>query len=317
MDQSCMTLSSTQLLPNEMESNKPYRQTTSALGTTLLYCLDWEEQEHLTLHVMTGDTTGWSGDVGAQQLFNTISHAILSAHQETHFTYENVDESVGPLVLTSLDQTPAIEAACPRLSYNSATKTFDVYVMPTFTHNCHQAWLNEEVPQMSDSRFKTPAERSLLNRSTGTSQYAASQKQPDMSIVPVGQDLPSVAIESGWSEKFAKLHRDKRLWLVGGAGQVQLVLLVKWTKMPGNRVKGVIESWDLDPAGNERLLQEEIIYPRSQAGSVNQVIRIARGQLFGTRLPAGQDPNDNYGLFVSNLRNISSFSLQFDGFSPA
>ncbi|PGH27937.1 hypothetical protein AJ80_00191 [Polytolypa hystricis UAMH7299] len=250
-------------------------------------------------------------------------HAILTAHQEAHFTYENVDESVGPLVFAFLDETPAIEAACARFGYNSYTKTFDVDVIPTFTHDCHQVWLNEEVPQMSDSQFITPAERLQLRRSTGSSfrefqgPYAASEKQPDMSIVPDGQHLPSVVVESGWSESFAKLHRNMRLWLVGGAGEVKLALLLKWTKTPGNHAKGVVESWDLDPAGNERLLQTEAIFPMPQTGSANQAIRITRGQLFGNRLPQGRNPSDTYRLSVSNLRNEAIVSLQRDGYRPA
>ena len=48
------------------------------------------------------------------------------------------------------------------------------------------------------------------------------------------------------------------LWLKGGAGFVQVVLLIKWTQI-GNRVKAFVEVYDLDPAGNERLLQSEVI----------------------------------------------------------
>lgn len=49
------------------------------------------------------------------------------------------------------------------------------------------------------------------------------------------------------------------LWLKGGAGFVQVVLLIKWTQITDNRVKGFIEVYDLDPAGNERLIQSEVI----------------------------------------------------------
>ncbi|KAK2795256.1 hypothetical protein FQN52_006186 [Onygenales sp. PD_12] len=259
----------------------------------------------------------------AQQLFGTIKHDILAAHQEAHFTYEDVDLATGPSLLASLEQAPTIEAVCPRLSFNSYTKTLDIDVMHTFTRDCHQAWLNEEVARMGDSLFITPAERSLLDRSTGTTfrgfqdPYAASENQPDMSIVHHGHYFPSVVIESGWSESFDRLHRDMRLWLVGGAGQVCLVLLFKWTKMPGNYVKGVVESWDSDPTGNERLLQTEIIYPIPNSGSGNQVIRITRGQLFGAMLPTGRKRDDIYGLSVSNLRHKSNISLQRDGYRPA
>lgn len=53
----------------------------------------------------------------------------------------------------------------------------------------------------------------------------------------------------------AQLHRDMRLWLVGGAGEVQLVILPKWEKHTGGRVSGDIESWVLDQLGNETLVQ--------------------------------------------------------------
>jgi hypothetical protein len=50
-----------------------------------------------------------------------------------------------------------------------------------------------------------------------------------------------------------------RLWLRGGAGFVQVVLLFKWTEITGKRVKAFVEVYDLDPAGNVRLLQTEVI----------------------------------------------------------
>ena len=49
------------------------------------------------------------------------------------------------------------------------------------------------------------------------------------------------------------------LWLKGGAGFVQVVLLFKWAKLLGKRVKAFVELYDLDPTGNERLLQQEVI----------------------------------------------------------
>ena len=71
--------------------------------------------------------------------------------------------------------------------------------------------------------------------------------------------MPTVVVEAGWSESIPKLHQDMRLWLRGGAGFVQIVLLFKWTRMSGNRVKAFVEVYDLDAAGNERLLQHEVI----------------------------------------------------------
>ena len=50
-----------------------------------------------------------------------------------------------------------------------------------------------------------------------------------------------------------------KLWLLGGAGAVQVVLLFKWSELVGGRVKGHVELYDLNSAGNERLLQTEVI----------------------------------------------------------
>jgi hypothetical protein len=56
-----------------------------------------------------------------------------------------------------------------------------------------------------------------------------------------------------------------KLWLVGGAGTVKVVLLFKWETLNSGmvngmkRVRGHVEVYDLDPAGNERLLQNEVI----------------------------------------------------------
>ena len=71
--------------------------------------------------------------------------------------------------------------------------------------------------------------------------------------------LPRIAIESGWSENSPKLQRDKGVWLVGGAPDVQLVILLKWYKLSRSRVKGLIQVWKRDAAGNPVLRQE--IYP--------------------------------------------------------
>jgi hypothetical protein len=50
-----------------------------------------------------------------------------------------------------------------------------------------------------------------------------------------------------------------RLWLKGGKGAVKIVLLLKWSKLGNSRVKGDVELYNLDPAGNENLLQTEVI----------------------------------------------------------
>ena len=94
--------------------------------------------------------------------------------------------------------------------------------------------------------------------------YINSSKQPDLAIivrnpVPPNQVIPTVVVEAGWSESVPKLHQDMNLWLKGGVGLVQVVLLLKWTEISGKRVKAFIEVYDLNSAGDERRLQKEVI----------------------------------------------------------
>ena len=71
-------------------------------------------------------------------------------------------------------------------------------------------------------------------------------------------NLPSVVVEAGWSENYPKLVRDKDLWIIGCAPEVQVVFLLNWTKITQGRVKGVIQVWDPDAVGNPNLRQEEV-----------------------------------------------------------
>ncbi|KAM5445444.1 hypothetical protein MaudCBS49596_007503 [Microsporum audouinii] len=63
---------------------------------------------------------------------------------------------------------------------------------------------------------------------------------------------------SRWPESWAKLSRDKDLWLQGGSLEVQLVLLIKWSKVSNNTVRGTIDVYGRDSVGT-RLLQTEVL----------------------------------------------------------
>lgn len=53
--------------------------------------------------------------------------------------------------------------------------------------------------------------------------------------------------------------RDKDLWIHGGGGKMQLVLLIKWSSLSGGRVSGQIEVWAGDAIANDHLVQTEVI----------------------------------------------------------
>jgi hypothetical protein len=66
--------------------------------------------------------------------------------------------------------------------------------------------------------------------------------------------LPTVVIESGFSESMAQLHRDRDLWLKGGQGCVQIVIIIKWTRHASKKAKGDVEVFNLDTNGDPQLL---------------------------------------------------------------
>ena len=49
------------------------------------------------------------------------------------------------------------------------------------------------------------------------------------------------------------------LWTRGGAPDVRLVFLFKWSKLSRNRVSGAVEVWTLNAAGTEQLVQSEVV----------------------------------------------------------
>ena len=51
-----------------------------------------------------------------------------------------------------------------------------------------------------------------------------------------------------------------KLWITGGGPDIQLVFLVEWSKIPEAKVKGFLEVYNRDTAGNPNLLQSEVLF---------------------------------------------------------
>lgn len=71
----------------------------------------------------------------------------------------------------------------------------------------------------------------------------------------MGELLPSLTIEAGWSESYPKLVEDVAVWMEGGAAVVKVSLLVKLNRRVGGRVTAFAEvarqvpggGWAFDP----------------------------------------------------------------------
>ena len=69
---------------------------------------------------------------------------------------------------------------------------------------------------------------------------------------------PTLIVEAGWSETRPQLYHDRDVWLKGANGTTEAVLVVKWSRISANRVKGDIELWELNSVNNPALLQHEV-----------------------------------------------------------
>lgn len=78
-----------------------------------------------------------------------------------------------------------------------------------------------------------------------------------------------MVVESGWSESKVQLYRDRDLWLRGGQGSVEVVLIIKWSKNAARVVKGTIEVFNLDAQGNVRCTQDIVSYKIRSIGLNN------------------------------------------------
>lgn len=143
--------------------------------------------------------------------------------------------------------------------------------------------------------------------------------------------MPSVVIESGWSETYPRLLSDMQLWL-NGSVDVNVVLVLKWSKLSNSRVSGFIEAWVRDTNGPLKqqaavcisilLLQPwqviiimQAIFPAGQ--NPQQTVTITRGDLFGAHLATGTNANDVLPLSLNSLRSLAQEDLALMGLIPA
>jgi hypothetical protein len=156
--------------------------------------------------------------------------------------------------------------------------------MPTELHDCHQGWYQNAADNWRNSGLLTGDEKRHLKTRVGTSKfcslwcpcvfftnftaidsfygpYSGSRKEPDFMIRADNLRLPKVVMESGWSESWTRLMDDMNTWLVGGNGDVKVLILLKWNIIgTPDRVRGFVEVYSLDSSGMPRLRQTEVLF---------------------------------------------------------
>ncbi|KAJ5582588.1 hypothetical protein N7535_001208 [Penicillium sp. DV-2018c] len=207
--------------------------------------------------------------------------------------------------------------------YNAAVRTLWIRIMPTEIHDCHQVWVRDEMARWQASGALTYEELLHLRPLVGTTiefqhaPYAGSRKEPDFLMRPVNQRLPTLVMESGWSESFPRLLGDLNLWLVGGAGAVNAIIILQWQTITGtNRVGGTAELYTPDMNGTPVMRQRELVFP-APSQSQTQEFRLTRRMLFTSTIFPGRNPDDVITLKLDRLRVVAADGLSLMGLVPA
>ncbi|KAL2828737.1 hypothetical protein BDW59DRAFT_142950 [Aspergillus cavernicola] len=183
-----------------------------------------------------------------QQLFYHVKHDILATIGPGYLEYTSIPPAAGYQVVKSLGLDPQVERKSVRLLYNPEIRTLSITI-PTALHNCHVSWAFQELSHALVVGFFTQIELVDLDFSSNTRfdnfpiPWQNIYKEPDCYIKPAGATLLTLVFEAGFSESYQRLIADKNLWLRGGAPVVNVVMLLMWSLISGNKVKGFIELW--------------------------------------------------------------------------
>lgn len=246
----------------------------------------------------------------AQSIFNTIIHIIPTITAFTELVYEDIAPEDGDLITRSLAESAIVEQHSVRANFNSLTKTLWIRVMPTELHDVHQRWFRFTSSDWRASGLLNRSEDKLLDIGVGTrfdgftGPYTLSSKEPDLFVRPDSNNFPLIVIESGWSESFPRLRSDKDLWL-NGSTQVNAVVLLKWSLISKNRVKGTAEVWRRGAGG--LTVDTKIIFPAPNPAPApgTDTIEFSRQDLFSQHILPGRNPVDIFALDLEDLRGFA------------
>ncbi|KAE8306439.1 hypothetical protein BDV41DRAFT_569939 [Aspergillus transmontanensis] len=247
-----------------------------------------------------------------EAIFNEIIHKIPTIREFTELVFESIPPEQGSLICRTFLESGVFEASNARANFNSLTGTLWIRVRLTPLLDVQSRWVNHASRHWTRWGLTSEAEDDLMDFGVGTTfdsftgQYAHSSKEPDLFLRPATYSLPSIVVESGWSECWPRLHADKDLWMYGST-TVNVVVLLKWSKYVGNRCKGGL------------IMCEKPIFPEPVPAPDpgTDVIQFTKLDLFGQHMVAGQDPNTVLALDLSDLRDFARERMQLMGLTPA
>ncbi|KAJ5888465.1 hypothetical protein N7495_008506 [Penicillium taxi] len=149
---------------------------------------------------------------------------------------------------------------------------------------------------------------------------AGQKKEPDVLLIsnrapftsPGKSPLPSIVVETGFSQSYESLEENARRILIGASPKTQLVILVKFFRRKlGIAVR--LEVWRLNAAGIPNCDEERSIFPIQQ----EPPIYLTRAELFGSGLVfQTRNPGDLFPLDFNELRNKIQTTLARQGLRP-
>ncbi|KNG89743.1 hypothetical protein ANOM_001974 [Aspergillus nomiae NRRL 13137] len=246
----------------------------------------------------------------AQTIFNEIVDRIPTIRSFTELVFDVIPPEDGNLICRSLAASAVVEQSNARVNYNSRTKTLWVRIMPTELHDVHQRWVRYTTSQWQATGILNAAEDRLLDMGVGTrfdtftGPYVLSSKEPDLFLRPDTSDLPLIVIESGWSESWPRLHCDKDLWL-NGSSEVNVVILLMWSKISNNRAKGMAEVWRRGGDGLTVCKKAGIPLLCAAPAPGADVIELSRREIFGQHVLPGRSHADLFLLDLEDRRNFA------------
>lgn len=107
---------------------------------------------------------------------------------------------------------------------------------------------------------------------------------------PDGALFPTIVLEMGCNESFTSLRDDKDLWLLGNP-ITQVVILIKWSRLAQNKVKGDLEHWIRGAEGPTLVFDTAVFLPPPSPMPAVDAIEFPKVQLFRAFLPQGTSPN--------------------------
>lgn len=70
--------------------------------------------------------------------------------------------------------------------------------------------------------------------------------------------MPTLAIESGWTESLDDLQDGMNLLLLGSDCAIRVVIMLQWTKLSNRRVSGIAQLFMRNREGIPELMQNEV-----------------------------------------------------------